>query len=113
MTDPTIEEFGEPVSLVTRAGYRDNHGEWVDGVTTRTDTVASVEPVMADAIDQLPAGARLDDWKCFYIGGDEPALSVGGVGDADVIIYNSQSYRVSVVEEWGDYRKILAVRITP
>ena len=113
MMDGAIEEFGDPVTLITRAGYRNDHGEWVDGVTTRTDTVASVEPVMADAIDQLPSGARLDDWRCFYVSGDAPALSVGGVGEADVIIYNSQSYRVSVVEEWGEYRKILAVRITP
>ena len=112
MIDRTIKTFGEPVVLINRStGYRDNRGEWQSVADTRTDTFASTEPMSAESIEQIPAGARASDWRVFYIDGDLQ-VSVGDDKTADAIEYRGENWRVSEVYHWGEYMKILAVRIT-
>lgn len=112
----TIKRFGETVMLTNQTlGSRSSRGEWVEGTTTTTQTIASIEPMKADAIEQLPAGARLDDARIFYFDSDA-RINVGGSGSlatATIITYEGENYRVATREKWRDYQRATAVRITP
>lgn len=111
-----IRTFGRPVTVVNRSpGGRSAFGEWQEGAETRESAVAAIEPVKSSAEEQLPAGARLEDARCFFLEWTGPAIVSGGEdATATVIEHGGRAYRVASVENWeGHYRKAVAVRITP
>lgn len=113
MIDP---EFSEPVTVENiTLGFRNDRGEWQPGGTATTETRASIEPMPADAIQQIPAGARLADTRIFYLDDAIPAFVGGGESQATAttIIHKGERYRAATIEEWGEFKKVIATRITP
>lgn len=114
MIDATFKRHGEPVTVTTTTpGFRNDNGEWQAGNEHTTATMASVEPMGADAADQIPTGARLEDTRIFFIDPSITGISSGGAETAaTTIMYAGNNYRAAKVESWSKYTKIIATRIT-
>ena len=82
-------------------GYR-VRGKWQPGVETATDiNVVSAPPASATARDILPEGARLQDWRVFWLDAPVEPLRVGdGQTDGDVVLYRGVRYRLRHVNDW-------------
>lgn len=115
MIDRTISTFGEGITIMQQGtGYRNDSGEWQAGLDTNINTTASIEPLGADAIQQLPAGARIDDARVFFIDGSININIGTEAAEADTITINRthEQYRVARIEDWAAYKKIIAVKKT-
>lgn len=117
LTSPSAR-YRESATLIKQAaGDYNEYGEWVPGAETSSAiTVESAPPSGARVRDIQPDGARLQDWRTFWLYTDVEPLRVGtGQTDGDVVQYDGIRYRVRHV---ADYRphgpvEVLGVRPDP
>ena len=116
LTSPSAR-YRESATLIKQAAGSRVAGVWTPGAETSTAiTVESAPPSGARVRDIQPDGARLQDWRMFWIYTDVEPLRVGtGQTDGDVVLYDGIRYRV---RHTADYRphgpvEVLGVRPDP
>ena len=115
MTRPfTSGYFEEPAVLIRQHPGHRERGKWVPGAETRTEiAVVSAPPSDGAMRDVLPEGARLEDWRQFWLGNAVRPLRVGDKRtEGDVIEYGGIRYRAWQVKDWAPHGfvEVLAVR---
>ena len=116
MTQPfTSGHFEESAVLIRQEpGHYNDYGEWVEGSEMRAEiTLVSAPPSDGTMRDVLPEGARLEDWRQFWLADTVQPLRVGeGPTEGDVIEYGGIRYRAWRVKDWAPHGfvEVLAVR---
>ena len=99
----SASRWAEPATLIQQTPGDDNqYGEWMSGEEVSTPLrLVSAPPSMAIRRDVLPEGARLTDWRTFWLEPAAKPLRVGaGQTDGDVIVYEGLRYRLRHVNDW-------------
>jgi hypothetical protein len=89
-------DFGNTVSLITRAASVNEYGEGVLAETAINVRVV-VEQEGSEMMARLPEGARLSDYITVYYRGKLSAERAGGY--ADVVVWDGKRYQVKEVAE--------------
>ncbi|MCY3553735.1 MAG: hypothetical protein OXH56_00290 [Gemmatimonadetes bacterium] len=100
------------VIVKTADGDRNEHGEWVPGAETETQILVVTAPVTGEDREQLPEGLRLSEARKFWTLESSDAVREGEA-DGDVVRYpaeNGTEYRVIMVDDWGAFRELMAIR---
>ena len=102
-------------------GYRNMHGEYVDGTTVDTEMDASIQPMGIEDKDDV-SGVNLFDRLNVYLPTPIGELvsplrpgfvsATGDTSGEDRIIYNGITYRVTEAWPWGNYTKAIVSRQT-
>lgn len=110
----------EDATLVTEsAGSYDTTGVFVPGAEVETAIeVVTAAPSGSDASDYrdvLMEGSRLSDARWFFLQHSIAPLRAGDgvMTDGDIIRYEGDDYRISLVQDWtpAGYRRALGIRI--
>lgn len=96
-------------------GRRDEHGEWIPGIETIEPVRLATTPLAAGDLATmravLPEGSRPRDARVFWLRAGAQPLRVGTAAtDGDRIAYGGDAYRALRIEDWGEYRMVIAVR---
>ena len=90
-------------------GARDEYGDWIAGSTTETTLYLVTVPVTGEERVELPEGLREREVRKFWTQADASAI-VAGESGGDLIEHYGIEYRAIMVEDWGGFRQIIAVR---
>ena len=91
------------------AGFFNDFGEFEEGATSRDDFQTITAPVSGEERLALPEGIREETTRRFWTDYAIRGLTDGA--DSDVIAYLSEDWRVEVLQDWGGFLEIVAVRI--
>lgn len=89
-------------------GSRNTYGEWVPGTETTTDIVVVTEPMSGQDRQQMEEGLREADARSFYTQAAASAIQAG-VSGGDIIEYDSTTWQVVRIRDWGGYRQLFCV----
>ena len=97
------------------AGTRNEYGEWSDGTYAESDVKLSTVPVtqlgMARRRQVTEAGIRLDASRVFWTAETVHVAEEYTAGD--LIEYEGERWRVSIVQRWGHFFDAIGVREEP
>ena len=111
LRNPSLTVPATLVYFTTPGDYTDA-GTWEPGQTAEREIRVVTAPVSGKDRDLLPEGLRLSDVRKFWT--LERADTVRpGANDGDVIRYAGNEYRVTIVDDWGGFRELTAVRPDP
>ena len=102
--------FSEAVSLIRTTGTRNEFGEYSE-TETGTDTLCATAPVTSTdprARMLMEGGVQLDAMRIFWM--VETPDSVDDDSAGDILLYESERWRVEQVQRWGGFVEVLAVR---
>ena len=103
--------FRKQLIRKTKAAGSVVNGIFVDGATTPTNIMASVQPLKAHEIEHLPEGRR--DSQSYWLFTDTP-LNMITSANPDLIIIDGEDYEVFKCEPWQNnvlsHYKVLVVK---
>ena len=116
MTLPPVADsyFREPAVLITQAPGHRVQGNMVAGASTRTPVQLVTAPASAGQVRRVqPEGARIEDWRMFWLDPITKPLRVGpNQTDSDVIEYRDIRYRLRSVRDYSpDGIEVVGVRV--
>ena len=95
---------GRSFTIIRRSKIR-SKGRLSDGETETINAVGSVQPLGADALQQLPESDRTGQ---VIIARTETAMQIGSTSDtgdllADEIEYNGDRFKILQLKNWGEW----------
>ena len=110
-----LANHGENADLVREApGAANDYGEWVPGVETTTTVRLVSTPISGREREMLPEGLRLADVRRFYLRAADITRDLDLGGDGAVRFeYRGITYRSLMVQNWGGFWEVYAVRPEP
>jgi hypothetical protein len=104
--------FRKQLIRKTKAAGTIVNGVFVDGATTPTNIMASVQPLKPHEIEHLPEGRR--DSQAYWLFTDTKLNTVTSA-NPDLITIDNEDYEVNKIEPWQNnvlsHYKVLVVKV--
>jgi hypothetical protein len=105
--------FACPLTVERREGAYDDEGLWHEVSLDSFTIQAAVQPTTSEDMDHTAHGERIDGGIKLYTTSDLRSSNAQVPGEADVILYQGERWKVTKVWRWNahGYYKVMAGRL--
>jgi len=92
-------------------GTHDENGRWSDREPTQEYVRAVVYPATGEDLELADEGSNINEMVAIYTVDQLSTLNEPKMIQPDIILHNGRKYQVMNVEDWGPYRKAMAMKV--